>query len=175
VAGFTAASLWCGLSQTGSELGVARAVQGMSAAIMVPQVLSTIHILFPDAERHKAFAVVGATLGLGAAVGFMVGGLLVSIDLNGWGWRAIFFVNLPIGGILLAGGLAFMPRLAGKFNTRFDYAGAAVLFLALVCIVAPLSFGADFNWAPGVFIGMAIGLVLLMCMWPLEQWVGRRQ
>jgi len=173
VAGFTAASLWCGLSQTGPELVAARAIQGMTAAIMVPQVLATIHVLFPDEERHKAFGVFGSTLGLGAAVGFVVGGLLVSLNLNGWGWRAIFFVNLPIGGSLLAGGFKLMPRLAGRSNAQFDYVGAAVLFVALVSIVAPLSFGADFDWAPGVFIGMAIGLALLISMWPLERRVAR--
>lgn len=175
VAAFTAASLWCGLSQTGLELVAARAVQGMSAAIMVPQVLTTIHVLFPIEERHKAFGIYGSTLGLGAAVGFLAGGLLLSLNLNGWGWRTIFFVNLPLGGLLLASGFKLMPNLAGRPNEQFDYVGAIVLFVALVSIVAPLSFGVDFNWTPGVFIGMAIGVSLLISLWPLEQWVTRRR
>src|SRR5690606_15142641 len=55
----------------------------------------------------------------------------------------------------------------------FDHVGAIVLFVALMCIVAPLSFGVDFNWDPTVFVVMAIGLLLLMLMWPLERWVAQ--
>lgn len=175
VAGFTAASLWCGLSQSGLELVAARAAQGVAAAIMVPQVLATIHVLFPDDERGKAFGVFGTTLGLGAAVGFVLGGVLVSLNLIGWGWRAIFFVNLPAGIALLAGGLKLIPPLSGKPDVRFDYSGAALLFVSLMCIVAPLSFGADFNWDPAVFAVMAIGLMLLMLLWPLQQRVEQSQ
>lgn len=173
VAGFTAASLWCGLSQSGAELVTARAFQGVAAAIMVPQVLATIHVLFPDNERGKAFGIFGLTLGLGAAVGFVLGGLLVSLNLGGWSWRTIFFINLPVGGILLAGGHKLMPQLPGKPHVLFDHVGAIVLFVALMCIVAPLSFGVDFNWDPTVFVVMAIGLLLLMLMWPLERWVAQ--
>src|SRR3954466_10478973 len=81
VLAFTATSVWCGLAGSGAELVAARVAQGMSAALMVPQVLATIHALFPDQGRGRAFAIFGIALGLGGAVGFAAGGWLVSLDL----------------------------------------------------------------------------------------------
>jgi sugar phosphate permease len=79
--GFTLTSLWCGLAQSGAELIVARLTQGASAALMVPQVLATLHLLFTDEQRNRAFAIYGIVLGLAGAAGFLLGGLLVTIDL----------------------------------------------------------------------------------------------
>src|SRR3954447_5740023 len=83
VIGFTVASLWCGLSGSPAMLIVARAAQGGAAAMMVPQVLASIHTLFPDGARTRAFVIFGVTIGLGGAVGFMLGGWLVTLDLAG--------------------------------------------------------------------------------------------
>ena len=78
VLGFTVTSLWCGLAQSGPELIVARLAQGATAAMMVPQVLATIHLLFADASRDRAFAISGIVLGLAGAAGFLLGGILVT-------------------------------------------------------------------------------------------------
>ena len=72
---------------------------------MVPQVLATIHSLFPDAARSRAFAIFGIALGLGGAVGFIVGGWLVTLNPAGLGWRTIFFVNAPVGVLLVLAAL----------------------------------------------------------------------
>src|SRR6516164_3361972 len=69
VAGFTLTSLWCGLAQSGLELVLARLAQGATAALMVPQVLATLHLLFSDAARSRAFAIYGIVLGLAGAAG----------------------------------------------------------------------------------------------------------
>jgi EmrB/QacA subfamily drug resistance transporter len=175
VVGFTGASLWCGLCTSGVELVAARAVQGVAAAIMVPQVLAVIQLLFPGEERGKAFGIFGFTMGLGAAVGFALGGFLVSLDLDGVGWRSIFFVNLPIGAFLLLESIRSMPCLPGKRGLKIDVTGATLLFAALVCIVAPLSFGADFHWSAPVFAVMAGGLLLLILLWPLESAIEKRK
>src|SRR6202012_4839790 len=97
VIGFTATSLWCGLARSGPELIAARLAQGATAAMMVPQVLATLHLLFSDSARSRAFGVYGVVLGLAGAAGFALGGLLVTSDLAGLGWRAVFFVNVPFG------------------------------------------------------------------------------
>ena len=78
------------------ELGtIARLAQGATAAMMVPQVLATIHLLFPDSARSRAFGIYGIVLGLAGAAGFALGGLLVTSNLAGLGWRAVFFVRVP--------------------------------------------------------------------------------
>ena len=99
--GFTATSLACGLAPTGSALVLARLAQGLTAALMVPQVLATIHKMLPDAARSRAFAIFGIALGLGGVVGFIAGGWLVTLDLYGLGWRTIFVVDGPIGAALV--------------------------------------------------------------------------
>ena len=102
VLGFTLTSLWCGLAQSGAELIVARLAQGATAALMVPQVLATLHLLFADHARGRAFGIYGIVLGLAGAAGFALGGILVTLDLAGVGWRAVFFVNVPFGIVILA-------------------------------------------------------------------------
>src|SRR6202049_4941899 len=110
VLGFTVTSLWCGLAQSGAELIVARLAQGATAALMVPQVLATLHLLFSDHARSRAFGIYGIVLGLAGAAGFLLGGLLVTLDLAGLGWRAVFFVNVPLGLIIMAAAVRIMPQ-----------------------------------------------------------------
>ena len=109
VSGFSVTSLWCGLAQSGPELILARLAQGATAALMVPQVLATLHLLFVDSSRARAFGIYGIVLGLAGAAGFMLGGLLVTLDLAGLGWRAVFFVNVPFGAVIIAAALKIVP------------------------------------------------------------------
>src|SRR5437870_5781501 len=120
VLGFTLTSLWCGLAQSGPELIMARLAQGATAALMVPQVLATIHLLFADSARGRAFAIYGVVLGLAGAAGFALGGLLVTLDLGGFGWRAVFFVNVPFGIIIIATAVRLMPTALRRAGTRLD-------------------------------------------------------
>ena len=90
---FTVASLWCGLSGSVTMLIAARAVQGLGAALLTPQTLSTITRIFPADRRGVAMSIWGATAGVARLVGPLAGGVIV--DHLGWAW--IFFVNVPIG------------------------------------------------------------------------------
>src|SRR5262245_37005299 len=128
VFGFTVTSLWCGLAQSGPELIIARLAQGATAALMVPQVLATLHLLFADASRARAFGIYGIVLGLAGAAGFLLGGLLVTLDLAGLGWRTVFFVNVPFGAVIIAAALKIMPAVPRRAGTRLDIPGAIVLF-----------------------------------------------
>jgi MFS family permease len=161
VLGFTATSLWCGLAQSGSELIVARLAQGATAALMVPQVLATLHLLFSDQSRGRAFGIYGIVLGLAGAAGFLLGGLLVTLDLAGLGWRAVFFVNVPFGLIIILAALRIMPSVPRRAGTRLDIPGAMVLFAGLLCLIGPLLFGHEVQWAPWVWLVMAMGVVIL--------------
>ncbi len=174
VLGFTAASLWCGLAESALILIIARAVQGAAAAIMVPQVLASIHMLFPDEARTRAFAIFGVAIGLGAAVGFMAGGWLVTLDLAGLGWRSIFFVNVPIGIDIALAAAWLMPRLPRAIGTRLDLKGAVVLFLGLLGVLLPTMFGRELGWPWWIWLVTAAGMTLLAGFMRLQRSVERQ-
>jgi EmrB/QacA subfamily drug resistance transporter len=172
--GFTMTSLWCGLARTGGELVLARAAQGAAAALMIPQVLATIHLLFCDEERGRAFGIYGFTLGLGGAVGFGLGGWLIALNVAALGWRSIFFVNVPIGLALTCAGLWLLPRMPQRPGSRLDLIGAGVLLAALLCLIGPLLIGGDLGWVRWLYAVMTTGLLLLRSMWAIERWVEHR-
>ncbi|WFU24616.1 MFS transporter [Bradyrhizobium sp. CB1717] len=171
VLGFTATSLWCGLAQSGVELIVARLAQGATAALMVPQVLATLHLLFTDETRNRAFAIYGIVLGLAGAAGFLLGGLLVTLDLAGTGWRSVFFVNVPFGLVIAAAAWRIMPSVPRRAGTRLDVKGSVVLFAGLLCLIGPLLFGHDVGWAPWLWAVMVIGVAILLAFLKLEHGV----
>jgi MFS family permease len=173
VLGFTVTSLWCGLAQSGPELIIARLAQGATAALMVPQVLATLHLLFSDSARGRAFAIYGVVLGLAGAAGFLLGGVLVTLDLAGLGWRAVFFVNVPFGLVIIAAAWRIMPMVPRRPGTKLDMSGAIVLFTGLLCLIGPLLFGHDLHWAPWIWLVMAIGVAILAAFLRLERAVAR--
>jgi MFS family permease len=174
VLGFTVTSLWCGLSQSGPELITARLAQGATAALMVPQVLATLHLLFSDESRGRAFSIYGIVLGLAGAAGFLLGGVLVTLDLAGMSWRVVFFVNVPFGLAIIAAALRIMPSVPRRAGTRLDISGAIVLFAGLLCLIGPLLFGHDVHWAPWVWLVMAAGVAIVAAFLRLERRVASR-
>lgn len=173
VLGFTATSLWCGLAQSGAELIVARLAQGATAALMVPQVLATLHLLFTDESRSRAFGIYGIVLGLAGAAGFLLGGLLVTIDLAHTGWRSVFFVNVPCGLVIAVAAWRIMPSVPRRAGTRLDIKGSVVLFAGLLCLIGPLLFGHDVGWAPWLWGVMLGGGAILAGFLKLEHVVAR--
>ncbi|WP_216856314.1 MFS transporter [Acidisphaera sp. S103] len=159
--GFTGASLWCGLTHSGAELVAARTVQGAMAALMIPQVLATIHRVFQDEERGRAIGIYGSALGLGAAVGFGLGGWIVAFNLMGIGWRSIFFVNVPVGLLLAVAALRLMPPAPRKPGARLDVVGAGTLFVSLLALLGPIVVGPDLGWPLWLGLVLALGGVLL--------------
>src|SRR4030081_1180716 len=173
VLGFTLTSLWCGLAQSGPELIAARLAQGATAALMVPQVLATIHLLFADGARGRAFGIYGIVLGLAGAAGFLLGGILVTLVLAGLGWRTVFFVNVPFGLIIIAAALKIMPSVPRRAGTRLDIPGAIVLFAGLLCLIGPVLFRHDLQWSPLVWLVMATGVAIIAAFLRLERAVAR--
>ena len=173
VLGFTVTSLWCGLARSGPELIAARLAQGATAALMVPQVLATLHLLFSDASRGRAFGIYGVVLGLAGAAGFLLGGVLVTLDLAGLGWRTVFFVNVPFGLVIIGAALRIMPSVPRRAGTRLDLAGALVLFAGLLCLIGPLLFGHDLHWSSLVWLAMAAGVAIVAAFPRLERSVAK--
>lgn len=160
--GFTVASIACGLATSAAMLIAARLAQGAAAAMMSPQVLATIHTLFPDGARSRAFAVFGVALGLGGATGFWLGGWLIALDVAGLGWRSVFFVNGPVGvALMLAAGILMPVEKERRLGT-LDWAGATVLFVGLLCLIGPVLAARDEGYAWWLWIIEAIGAALLI-------------
>ena len=166
---FTAASLWCGLSGSISELIVARVVQGVGAALLTPQTLSTITRIFPPDRRGVALSMWGATAGVATLVGPLAGGVLV--DHLGWSW--IFFVNVPIGIIGIALAVWLVPVLPTHPH-RFDIPGVLLSGVGLFLIVFGLQEGQTHDWQPWIW-AMIVGGAAAMAVFVYWQSVNRHE
>ncbi|GHI83067.1 MFS transporter [Streptomyces xanthophaeus] len=161
---FTGASLLCGLAAGPGVLIGARMLQGVGVALMIPQVLATLHVTFEGQNRSKAFGLYGAVLSLANVLGPVLGGLLTEADLFGLSWRPIFLVNVPVGLAVLHLGRRFIPEStagAGKAD-RPDLTGMALSALAIVLIVYPLTEGHLQHWPLWCFALLAAGLLTLV-------------
>jgi EmrB/QacA subfamily drug resistance transporter len=150
---FTLSSLWCGLAGSIDMLIAARVVQGVGAALLTPQTMSTITRIFPADRRGMAMSVWGATAGVATLAGPLAGGFLV--DHLGWEW--IFFVNVPIGVI----GLVFAYRLVPTLPThphRFDIPGVLLSGIGMFLIVFALQEGQAHEWAFWIWLMIAAGI-----------------
>ena len=143
---FTLGSAACGIAQSPAQLVVARLAQGLSAALMVPQVLAQITALFPPDERRKALAWFGVTIGLGAIAGQVLGGALVQADLFGWGWRTVFFVNVPIGIATVALAARLLPDRRSAAHPQLDLIGVLLVSGSLGLALVPLTLGHSEGW-----------------------------
>ncbi|MCV7399404.1 MFS transporter [Mycobacterium fragae] len=150
---FTAASLWCGLSGSVGMLIAARVVQGIGAAVLTPQTLSTITRIFPPQRRGVAMSVWGATAGVATLVGPLVGGVLV----DGLGWEWIFFVNVPIGIIGLGLAVWLIPVLP-THKHRFDAVGVGLSGAGMFLIVFALQEGQSEGWQPWIWAVIVAGI-----------------
>jgi MFS family permease len=146
LAGFTVASLLCGLASGPELLIVARLLQGAAGALMVPQVLSGIQLHFQGPARRRALGLFAVSLSGGAITGQVLGGVLIHADLFGTGWRSVFLINLPIGAALFLVGLRVLPREAPKDRRPLDWQGVGLLTAALVLSVGPLVLGREYGW-----------------------------
>ncbi|HUB92051.1 MAG TPA: MFS transporter [Dyella sp.] len=156
IAGFTLASLLCGLAWSSEALLAGRILQGMMAAALAPQVLASIRVMFPDAEQPRALGLYSATFGVAATLGALLGGALVSSHLWGMGWQLIFLVNLPIGTAALMAGFVLLRESRAEHALRLDLGGVALLSIALALLVYPLVEGREQGW-PAWTYAMLIG------------------
>ncbi|MGW1493548.1 MFS transporter [Streptomyces sp. NPDC002402] len=143
---FTLASLVCALAQNPGTLIVARIVQGLGAALMVPQVFAVITLVVPEKSRHRVFGVLGMVIGMATISGQLVGGLLIGADLFGSDWRAVFWVNVPIGLATILFAMKHVPESRAEGARRLDVPGVVVLSAALLLLTFPLIQGREEGW-----------------------------
>jgi EmrB/QacA subfamily drug resistance transporter len=173
IAVFTAASAACGFAPNAGTLIAFRAVQGLGAAMLMPQTLAMITVIFPAERRGAAFGVWGAVAGAATIAGPTLGGLLVTE----FDWRWIFFVNLPIGVAVFVASFLLIPGIQTGRRPRLDVRGVILASAALTALCYGLVEGQQYNWGtitgfisiPLIFI---VGFILL-ALFLIDQ--GRRQ
>ncbi|MBZ4317864.1 DHA2 family efflux MFS transporter permease subunit [Streptomyces huiliensis] len=172
MAGFTLASALCGVAVSPGMLITGRVVQGVMAAMMVPQVLSIISATIPPAKRGGAFALYGMIAGTANVSGPILGGLLLKADLFGLDWRPIFLVNLPVGVCASVMALRLLPESRSERPLRLDPFGVVLITCALLAVLYPLLQGRELGW-PGWGWALMVAAVPVLGIFAL--WQRRKQ
>ncbi len=150
--GFVATSALCALAWSSEALIAARVLQGLSAALITPQVFGLIRDLFPGERMTQAFAALGPVIGLSTVLGPIVAGLLLKADLFGAGWRSLFLINLPLGLFALVVGARVLPERTAPANpVRLDVVGTVLLGVFSFLLVFPLVDGRGIGWPLWIF------------------------
>ncbi len=167
VAGFAVTSVLAGLSPSAGVLIAARVLQGLFGGLINPQVSGLLQQMFRGPERGRAFGVLGTTVGLGTALGPLVGGVLIALGGPDLGWRLVFFVNVPVGIVVLTLARRYLPHTPATGQHRLDVIGSAVLGVALFCVL----FGAVEYDAKGPAVTLLVvpALVLITLFFARER------
>jgi MFS family permease len=153
---FAATSLACGVAPTAWTLVAARVAQGAASALLLPQALATIQSATSGSSRGKALSYYGATAGVASVVGQVLGGVLVSADIAGSGWRAIFLVNVPVAAVALVLALKSVPETRSAHPARIDKPGTVLLAVALITLLLPLTEGRAAGWPLWSWVLLAV-------------------
>jgi EmrB/QacA subfamily drug resistance transporter len=169
VSGFTIFSALCGLAPNAILLIVSRILQGASAALMFPQVLSFIQVSFDHQERARAFGYYGAITGFASILGQVLGGFLLTANLFNTGWRSIFLINVPIGVVTLLAALLLVRESRSQESRDLDYGGVVLLTLTLFLLVFPLVQGGNAGWPLWALICLLLFVPSLIAFLAYEQ------
>ncbi|MGW4892070.1 MFS transporter [Kitasatospora sp. NPDC004240] len=145
-AAFALTSLACGLAPGAWTLVAARAAQGASAALLIPQVLGTITATTTGARRGRALSLYGAVGGISVVVGQVAGGMLIAADPWGTGWRSVFLLNVPFALLALVLALRYVPESRAARAARVDVPGTLLLTAAVLALLIPLMEGRAAGW-----------------------------
>jgi MFS family permease len=156
VTGFTVTSLLCGLAPSIGALVALRVLQGASAAMSQPQVLATIHAALDGQRRARAIGLYAAMGGIAASVGQLLGGALVQANIWGLSWRPIFLVNVPVGVVVLALARRCVPATKSPVPAGVDRLGTALIGIALVAVLVPLTEGRALGWPLWTWLLLAV-------------------
>ncbi len=161
VGGFTFASLLCGIAWTSELLVAGRLIQGAMAALMVPQVMSLMQIMYKPHERGQVMGLFGALAGVAASLGPVIGGVLIHFNIAGLDWRPIFLINIPVGIFALIMAKKYLPEGKSPHPLKLDVIGTVLIVGALVLLVFPLIQGRELDWPIWTFVMMASAIPVL--------------
>ncbi|HKV32388.1 MAG TPA: DHA2 family efflux MFS transporter permease subunit [Candidatus Dormibacteraeota bacterium] len=164
--GFVAASALCGQSHSMLELVTFRTIQGIFGGMLFATVFAVIGDLFPPSQRARLAGLFGAVFGLSSIVGPTAGGYIT----DSWGWRWVFYVNLPVGIIAVLLVIATMPYVRSSASLRdIDFLGAGMLIAGLVPLMVALSITRDHGWTSPEVLGLlGVAAVLLIAFFVVE-------
>jgi EmrB/QacA subfamily drug resistance transporter len=167
VVGFALTSALSGLAPTAEILIAARVLQGIAGGLINPQVSGLVQQMFRGDERGRAFGALGTTVGLGTALGPLVGGALIALGGPDLGWRLVFFVNVPVGVVVIVLARRYLPSTPAVGSHRLDLLGSLILGAATFCVL----FGAVELEEIGrvVLLLVVPALVLLVAFWRRER------
>jgi MFS family permease len=171
--GFAVASVVCGFAGSPWALVAGRAFQGVTAAMMAPQALASVQAIFPERERPLALGIYGAVFGLASVIGQALGGVLISLDLLGLGWRSIFLVNLPVAVLVLLLGVPLLKDTRARHARRLDLGGVALSIAALGALILPLIEGREAGWPLWSWLSLAASPMLALIFWRHETRLAR--
>jgi len=174
LATFTLASFGCGLAPGAGVLIAARVVQGIGAGLMVPQIYSLIQLTFEGPARARALSLYAAVIAVAVVVGQVAGGLLVSADLFGTGWRPVFLINVPVGLALLAAAVRLLPAGAPPSAKGLDLPGLVTLTATLLLLVVPLVLGHEQHWPLWTTLCLSAVVPMAVVFVLVERGVARR-
>ncbi|WFE65069.1 MFS transporter [Micromonospora sp. WMMD714] len=157
--GFATASLIAGIADNPEQLILARFFQGGMGALMVPQVLSILQVMYPPAERGRAFAGLSVVFAVGTVAGPIVGALLTAVNVANLTWRTVFLVNIPIAVVCLLITAKLVPESKGKSAQRLDVTGAALVGIGMLLLVFPLITGPEQGWPAWTLVSLAASVV----------------
>jgi MFS family permease len=166
--GFAAASTLCGFAWSPWTLIAGRALQGVTAAVMAPQALASVQAIFPESEKPLALGLYGAVFGLAAVIGQVLGGILISLDLMGLGWRAIFLVNLPVVILVVLFGIPLLKETRVQDARKLDLGGMALSMVTLGALIVPLIEGRETGWPLWSWLSLIAVPVLARFFWHYE-------
>jgi EmrB/QacA subfamily drug resistance transporter len=159
---FVAASALCGFAPHEGMLVAARLAQGVGAALISPNILSLLGVVYPGERRVRAITIYGLVMGLAAASGQLIGGLLIAANVAGAGWRSIFLINVPVGVAGLAVSRRLLPESRAERAKHVDVAGMVLVTAALVALVLPLVQGQSAGWPAWTWMSLGLSAVLLV-------------
>ncbi len=157
---FTTASLLCAVANGAFLLVAASLAQGAGGAMMGPQVLSIIQTQFTGDAQRRGVALYATVLAAGTVVGQVAGGLLVSADLFGASWRPAFFVNVPVGIVVLFATRRWLAESRAATRRELDLVGVVVVSATVLAFMAPLVLGQEEGWPPWTAASLGVALVL---------------
>ncbi|MFX0578213.1 MFS transporter [Nocardia nepalensis] len=174
VTAFTAASVWCGMSTSATELVVARIIQGSAGAGMAAQTIAILIASFPPSRHQQVFALYGATAGFAGMLGPILGGALVTADIGGLGWHSVFLMNLPIGVLAFVLGFRYLRLGRPPERDRLDLGGVALSTVSLFTLLAGLADIQQNGWRPWSFGVIGAAFVLGAVFFGYERRLVRR-